>query len=93
VTPFRDCHTLLVERWDGDDEVLVGLNFSGRPAQLRTKLRDGTWGRVLDSAAAEWLGPGTPTAPELVVEGEAILTFAAHSVAVFALRTDSMTNR
>jgi len=93
VTPFRDERTLLVERWDGDDEVLIGLNFSDRPAALRATLKAGTWARVLDSAAPEWLGPGTPTPEELTARSELELTLAPHSAAVFALLTEPMTNR
>ena len=93
VTPFPEHSTLVVERWDGDDETLVAMNFGDRPAEVRVKLRVGTWDRVLDSADAQWGGLGTATLIELLANGEARFTLAPLSVAVYALRVEPITNR
>ena len=93
LTPLAEHRTLLVERWDGDDETLVAMNFSDNPAEVRVTLRDGVWDRQLDSAEGRWLGPGTPAPAELTARGETTLTLAPTSVAVYALRLEPVTNR
>ncbi len=93
VTPLPEHRVLLVERWDGDDETLIALNFDDRPAEVRITLRAGAWDRQLDSADPRWGGPGTPSPAELVARSEARLTLAPTSVAVYALRLDPVTNR
>jgi maltooligosyltrehalose trehalohydrolase len=93
LTPLPEHQTLLVERWDGDNETLIGLNFSARPADVRATLREGTWVRQLDSADLRWLGSGLRTPAELVVGGEASLTIAPTSVVVYSLRVDPITHR
>ncbi|VTU00442.1 malto-oligosyltrehalose trehalohydrolase : Malto-oligosyltrehalose trehalohydrolase OS=Coleofasciculus chthonoplastes PCC 7420 GN=MC7420_3794 PE=3 SV=1: CBM_48: Alpha-amylase: DUF3459 [Gemmataceae bacterium] len=93
LTPFPERRALVVERWDGDDESLIAMNFADRPAEVAVKVRAGTWDRVLDSADARWGGPGALAPEELVANGEARLVLAPHSVAVYALRVDPLTNR
>ncbi len=93
VTPFPDHLTLAVERWDGDPEVLVAMNFSDRPAEVQVRLRSGVWDRVLDSAEARWGGPGTPAPAELVSASDVRFALAPLSVAVYALRIEPVTNR
>jgi maltooligosyltrehalose trehalohydrolase len=93
VTPFPESHALAAERWDGDDESLVALNFSDRPAEVRVSLASGTWDRVLDSADPRWGGPGTPAPAELTAGSEVRFTLAPHAVAAYALRADPVTNR
>ena len=59
VTAFREHRTLAVERWDGDAETLIVMNFSENPAEIRLTLREGIWHQVLDSAMARsGLAPG-----------------------------------
>lgn len=93
MTPLPEHRVLAVERWDGDDETLLVLNFGDQPAEVRVKARTGTWDRVLDSAEPRWNGPGANTLVELVADGEARLTLAPLSVAVYALRVEPITNR
>ncbi|WP_439625515.1 malto-oligosyltrehalose trehalohydrolase [Gemmata sp.] len=93
VTAFQEHHTLAVERWDGDAETLLVINLSDRPAEVRLTLRTGTWQRDLDSAAAEWNGPGSVAPPELVARSEVQLTVAATSVVAYTLLIDPVTHR
>ena len=41
LTPVAEHSVLLVNRWDGDDEALVGMNFSDRPAPVKFRVRKG----------------------------------------------------
>ena len=93
VTPFPEHRALAAERWDGDAEAVVAMNFGGAPAELRLTLTAGTWERVLDSADGRWAGPGSPSPAELVAASEVRLTLAPTSVAVYTLRGDPPTNR
>jgi maltooligosyltrehalose trehalohydrolase len=93
LTPFPEHRALVVERWDGDDETLIVLNFGDRPADVRVTLRAGTWDRRLDSSERRWNGPGTPAPAELVARSEVRLTLAPTSVVVYALRAEPPTNR
>ncbi|HEY1187135.1 MAG TPA: malto-oligosyltrehalose trehalohydrolase [Gemmata sp.] len=93
VTPFPEHRVLVVERWDGDSETLLVLNFSDRPAEVVVKIRAGVWDRVLDSADARWGGPGARAPGELTGNGGTRVALAPHSVAAYALRVDPITNR
>lgn len=93
VTPFPGRLGLVVERWDGDDESLVALNFSDRPIEVRLSLRSGVWARVLDSADARWAGPGAVADPELRAASEVQVALAPLSVAVYEFRHEPVTNR
>ncbi len=46
------------QRWHHDSEVLVLMNVQPEPVSYRPVL-DGRWQRRLDSAGANWLGPGS----------------------------------
>ena len=93
LTPFPEHRTLVAERWDGDDETLIAMNFSDRSVEVQTTPRTGTWDRVLDSAEERWGGPGTRTPAELIAASEVRFSLAPHSVAVYALREEPVTNR
>jgi maltooligosyltrehalose trehalohydrolase len=93
VTGFPEHRALAVERWDGDDETLIVMNFSDRPAELRLTLRVGTWVRRLDSASPEWAGAGSAAPAELVARSEVRLAVAPTSVVTYALRVDPPTHR
>ena len=84
---------LLVERWDGDDETLIAMNFSDEPAEGRVTLREGIWERVLDSAEASWCGPGTPSPTELIANSEVRFPVAPLSIALYSLRGEPVTHR
>jgi maltooligosyltrehalose trehalohydrolase len=93
VTAFPESHTLAVVRWDGDDETLVVLNFSDRPAEVQLTLGEGVWDRQLDTADARWRGPGSPAPAELLAWGDTAVTLAPTSAAVYALRAGPVSDR
>jgi maltooligosyltrehalose trehalohydrolase len=84
LTPRPEARTLLVRRWEGDDEALVALNYGDRPAGVSFALPPGTWQRQLDSADRRWQGPGAAGPEQLDSEGEVKLTVAPMSLAVYA---------
>jgi maltooligosyltrehalose trehalohydrolase len=93
LTPFAEHRTLAVERWDGDSESLLLLNFGSARAEVRITLQDGTWDRVLDSADHRWNGPGAVSPAQLKVASEVRISIAPLSVALYELRIDPVTNR
>ncbi len=93
VTPFPEHRALVVERWDGDDETLVAMNFGDHPAEVRFTLREGTWDCVLDSADARWGGPGATAPPELVARSEVRFTVAPLALAVYVFHGEPVTHR
>jgi maltooligosyltrehalose trehalohydrolase len=93
LTSFAEHRTLVVERWDGDDQVLVGMNFSAHPAHVRFTLPKGIWVRELDSTEGRWLGPGAATPPEFTSDGEVSLTLAPTGFVMYSLRQEPITNR
>jgi maltooligosyltrehalose trehalohydrolase len=93
VTPFPEHQTLAVERWDGDDETLLVLNFGDRPAEVRLMLRTGTWDRVLASADGRWDGPGATAPAALVARSEVRFAVAPLALAVYAFRGEPVTHR
>jgi maltooligosyltrehalose trehalohydrolase len=75
--------TLLVRRWEGDDQVLVALNFGGESAEVTFALPPGRWRRLLDSADTRWEGGGAAGPGELVSEGRVTLRLAPTALAVY----------
>jgi maltooligosyltrehalose trehalohydrolase len=93
LSPRPDQRALLVHRWDGDDQTLIGMNFSDRPARVGCSLPPGTWLRALDSADARWDGPGATSPDTLKSTGEVSVELAPTSLAVYQLCLDPITNR
>jgi maltooligosyltrehalose trehalohydrolase len=93
VTPLPEHPAAVVERWDGDDETLLVMNFADHVAEVRATIRSGVWDRALDSAEARWGGPGSPAPAELRAEPEVRFALAPLSVVVYTLRADPITNR
>jgi maltooligosyltrehalose trehalohydrolase len=93
VTPFPEHRTLAAERWDGDHETLVVMNFSDRPAEVRLTLRAGTWERVFHSADRRWGGPGGPAPAELVARSEVTVPVGPTAAVVYEFRVEPPTDR
>ena len=93
LTPRAEQRTLLVHRWDGDDQTLIGMNFGDRPARVRFSLPNGDWERQLDSADARWEGPGASSPSMLGSGGEVELNLVPTSLVVYRLHLDPITNR
>ena len=68
------------QRWHHDSEVLVLMNIQPEPVSYRPVL-DGRWQRRLDSAGADWLGPGSEavavleTAAELQLQPQSFVLY------------------
>lgn len=93
VTSLPEHEVLLVERWDGDHETFLAMNFSEEPAEARITLQQGVWKRVLDSAASAWDGPGSQSPPELIAHSELKFWIAGHSIVVYTLQSEPVTHR
>lgn len=74
--------TLLLERWNGQQQVCCLMNFSGRQQQFC--LREGhNWQKVLDSAGVKWNGPGASAEAEnlkVMVQPQSIIIYANNYV-------------
>lgn len=56
---------LFLHRWHDENQVIILMNFSGKPQEFTLPERSTPWKLVLDSAAPEWNGPaGTGKKPE-----------------------------
>jgi maltooligosyltrehalose trehalohydrolase len=72
---------LYIRRQSEEGQALLVFHFGTRPARVGFMLAEGTWRKVLDSAAKQWLGPGTSAAEQ--VSGEVELTLAPRSAAIY----------
>lgn len=64
-----DPPTLLLRRSNGAEEALAVFHFGERRAAAQYPATTGVWKRLLDSAAAQWLGPGGTVPEELRSDG------------------------
>jgi maltooligosyltrehalose trehalohydrolase len=79
---FCDERTLTVcfVRTCGGDAALCCLNFNSGPAEIHILLPGSRWKKLLDSAEAQWLGPG----PDQLAGPDAVLPMQPFSAAVFS---------
>lgn len=73
---------LMLRRWNAESEIVAVMNFAAEPAPVAADWPVGRWEKRLDSADAEWAGPGSAITPTLTAGDEFILQ--PHSCAVFA---------
>ncbi|MFL6276794.1 MAG: malto-oligosyltrehalose trehalohydrolase [Blastocatellia bacterium] len=73
---------LMLRRWNAESEIIAVMNFAAEPAPVAADWPAGQWEKQLDSADAEWAGPGSAIAPTLAAGDEFVLQ--PHSCAVFA---------
>ncbi len=73
--------TVWFHRWNADSHILCILNFQDRVSDIPLIPPEGSWRIILDSAASEWLGPGS-TLPGRMA-GETRLTIPPHTVALY----------
>ncbi|HKQ07443.1 MAG TPA: malto-oligosyltrehalose trehalohydrolase [Blastocatellia bacterium] len=73
---------LMLRRWTAESEIVAVMNFAAEPAPVAADWPAGRWEKRLDSADAEWAGPGSAITPTLTAGDEFILQ--PHSCAVFA---------
>jgi maltooligosyltrehalose trehalohydrolase len=63
--------TLLLRWCHGTNEVAALFNFSDDEAERLPTLPEGVWVKLIDSAGAEWDGPGS-SVPDVVKPGQAV---------------------
>ncbi len=90
--PHRQVHALenevvLQVRGAGGDEALIFTNFNSDVSSIAPDLPAGNWRRVLDSANAQWHGPGSTLPDRMQSGGELRLTLQPQSIALFERTT------
>ncbi|MGA7315035.1 MAG: malto-oligosyltrehalose trehalohydrolase [Silvibacterium sp.] len=74
----------LALRYSNDSsELLTVFNFSDMPCSVAVECPAGFWQKQLDSADAEWQGPGNIAPERLQSDGRIAITVAARSFVVF----------
>ena len=77
---------LMLRRWSAESQIIALMNFSDEPAQVTADFPAGRWQKRIDSADAEWSGPGSLIPPVVAAQGR--LTLKPHSCAVFSRLAD-----
>jgi maltooligosyltrehalose trehalohydrolase len=83
-----DDRTLALHLWTATHDVLTVLHFGDAPVTVPIAAPPGNWNKILDSADAEWLGPGSRVPDSLASSGEIKLSLAQHSAVVLARNHD-----
>ena len=73
---------LQVRRWNSGSEAWIMFHFGRHQESMPIALSAGRWTKALDSAEAQWQGPGSPVAAEFESRGEVILNRPPCSVLV-----------
>ena len=77
------CARVVFERWSDDARVAIALNFASDTIEIRPKLTNGSWRRVLDSSHIDWRGPGGSLPDELDGGDGATIELPAHGAAIY----------
>jgi len=83
VAALEPVRAMMVRRWSAQGEVLTLMHFGSQPANATARIPRGVWTKVLDSADAEWNGPGTTLPDRIESSGEARLQLMPHSAVVY----------
>ena len=70
--PLEDQQLLVVERSNSTDTIISILNFSKQVQAYSIRVDKNEWVKIMDSAAAEWNGPGE-IAPASIKTGTIVL--------------------
>lgn len=84
-TVLAEQNLIMLERLAADVRLVVLLNFNRQKTTLELPSHAGRWRKRLDSAAAEWRGPGT-SLPEKIASGRQV-EMAPLSAALYQLQT------
>ncbi len=77
---LEEARTLVVRRRVLEGEAALVAHFGAGPATVAVPLPAGSWRCLLDTAAAEWGGPGSRVSKEVASDGEARLAMAPTSL-------------
>jgi hypothetical protein len=73
VVPLEHHEVLVMRRWSVEplprDEIAAAYNLSPKDRTIEFHLAAGHWRLVLDSAAAQWEGPGQIVAADVTIDG------------------------
>lgn len=69
VKGFENQRVLYCRRWFGKDEVFCLFNFSERKEELKLRLKEGEWERIVDSSSQEWDGKGVSEEEKILSAG------------------------
>jgi maltooligosyltrehalose trehalohydrolase len=88
VCAYEQAQLLFLRRWWDADEVVLMFHFGADPTTLTLPVPAGQWQKRLDSAEAQWHGPGSPTPALVMSDGEASLTLSGQAGVLF-IRPDA----
>lgn len=74
---------LFLRRWTDDSQIFCILNFNQQQVAFTPALPQGNWKKILDSAEATWMGPGSTLPEKITSDPELIVT--PHSFALYEL--------
>jgi maltooligosyltrehalose trehalohydrolase len=86
VTLREESGLLTVLRRAGGEEAFFILNFAKSPGRVKLELPGGRWSKLLDSAQAQWGGPGSKAA-ERLAGGPAELSLSPLCVVLYGKQT------
>jgi maltooligosyltrehalose trehalohydrolase len=79
---------LVLRRWSDSEEAGAIFHFGRAEAALKVPLPQGHWHKLLDSAAAQWNGPGSGAPRMLDSDGEISLTLPPWSWVLYGKRKE-----
>jgi maltooligosyltrehalose trehalohydrolase len=71
-----------IRRWCDREEAVIVFHIGEEPVQAPVSLAEGRWEKVLDSAEAQWGGPGSAISGTLVSEGEVLMELSPYAFLV-----------
>jgi maltooligosyltrehalose trehalohydrolase len=74
---------LRMRRWWETEQLFAMFNFGNRSANVSDQLPPGRWRKLLDSADAKWLGPGTTVSEVVSAEENFDLSLQPKSLCLF----------
>ena len=83
ISAYDKQRVMLMRRWNGDQTSLILYNFSDAEISFAPAIPAGHWQKILDSAAAQWDGPGARLPETLQGAEEISLSMSASGFALF----------
>lgn len=81
-------NALFIRRWHGDEEVILALSFANACVRATTPWPAGRWEKLLDSADASWLGPGSALPERMDSPGIVELALNPRSAVLYRQRLE-----
>jgi maltooligosyltrehalose trehalohydrolase len=71
-----------IRRWCDREEAVIVFHIGEEPVQAPVSLAEGHWEKMLDSAEAQWGGPGSAVPGTLVSESEVLMELSPYAFLV-----------